>query len=178
MKLKMAIALAAILVAASVCSSARADDRKDIEALYGKLEHAFMKKDVAAVENLQTPDFTHKGADGKVTSGKEVDAQMRQQFAMQETAKMNIKVVKCVIKGKTAKADTTFTYIATMKDKDGQMGPKGKIHTLTMAGGVGNDLVKTAQGWKFKSMEQHVGKMTMDGKPMDPNAMGGPPKKK
>ena len=42
-------------------------------------------------------------------------------------------------------------------------------------GSVHNDLVKTAHGWKFKTMEEHPGKMTMDGKPMNPNQMGGPP---
>jgi ketosteroid isomerase-like protein len=175
MKSKM-IALAAILAVTGFASVARADDRKDIDALYGKLQQAMAKKDVAAIEKLQTPDFTSKGADGKVTSGKEVDAQMKQNFATMQNPKMNIKVVKCVIKGKTARVDTTFTYSAGMKDKDGQMGPKGKVHTMTMAGGVSNDLVKTPQGWKFKSMEEHVGKAMMDGKPM--GAMGGPPAKK
>jgi len=41
---------------------------------------------------------------------------------------------------------------------------------MSMSGEVSNDLVKTAAGWKFKTMKQGVGKMLVDGKPVPQQA--------
>jgi hypothetical protein len=62
-----------------------------------------------------------------------------------------------------------------MTDKMGSMGPKGKSHIMAMTGTAHNDLEKTKGGWKFKSMQEKPGKVTLDGKSFDPSKMMAPP---
>jgi ketosteroid isomerase-like protein len=160
------------------CAEASADDKKDIEALYAKLGKHIKANDPDAITSLETPDFKAKGRDGKMQDGKQLAAQMKQESAGNKMKKFDIKVTKMTIRGKAASVDTSFDAVSEMVDAAGAMGPKGKKHKMAMTGTVHNELAKTKDGWKFKSMEEKGGTMKMDGKPFDPSKMGGAPPKK
>ncbi len=165
----IAFGLALTMAACFTGAQARADDRKEIDALYAKLAQALRTKNADATLSLETHDFTAKSPDGKLLNGKQLAAQMKQENADVKSVKaVNIKVKSADIKGKTAKVTSSFDYVGEVEDKQGHMGPKGKTHVMSMSGEVKNDLVKTASGWKFKTMQQVAGKMMMDGKPFNP----------
>ena len=161
------LALALALTTAGLVSGARADDRAEIDALYAKLEQALKNKTPEATLALETPDFTAQGEGGKTISGKKLVEQMRQQNAAVQSIKdVKITVKKAVIAGKTAKVTTNFSYAVMVEDKDGHMGPKGESHEMALSGELKNDLVKTAAGWRFKTMNRGTGKMLIDGRPV------------
>lgn len=165
----------AVIAAVFLCSfsPARADDRKEIEGLYTRLRHALLTNHLDDTLSMETPDFRSKGMDGKVQTGPELVKQMKMEASAGTLKQMDIKIVKMAVKGKNA--DVTTSFMAGSDSKDA----KGKTHKLGMTGSIHNTLVKTAAGWKFKTMEQKAGGMTIDGHPFDPSKMGGgPPKKK
>ena len=174
MKQNFIIAVAAILLTAGIANAGRADDRAEIDALYARLAEALRNKTPEATLALETPDFTAQGADGKAISGKQLAEQMKQNASGRDIKDVKITVKKAVIVGKTAKVTTNFGYAVLVEDKDGHMGPKGGTHEMALSGEMKNDLVKTAAGWKFKTMHQGVGKMMIDGKPVSARPAGAP----
>lgn len=171
--------LVASWLLAGVGSFASADDRKEIEALYAKFVQAFKKKDVNAILETGTPDFAQKGVDGTVLNAKQVEAMMRQQFAtIKAIKKMEVKIKEVKIKGKTATVLSSFTLVWEIVDKEGQLGTKGKTHTLTVLGTTRDTLVKTDKGWKFKLAENLSEKLLVDGKPLRPRQGTSSPKSK
>lgn len=161
------LVLGAVILAAGSAGGARADDRAEIDALYVKLAQALKNKTPEETLALETPDFKSIDAHGKAISGKALVAQMKQQdSSVKDIKSVDIKVKSYGIKGNTAKAVTDFSYAVEIEDKDGHMGPKGGTHEMAMSGEVKNDLVKTAAGWKFKSMREGTGKVFIDGKPV------------
>ena len=156
-------------------SSARADDKADIQALYKKVVAAFKAKDVKAIMAMGTPDFTMKER-GVTMNAKQSEAEIKQEFAMTRTLKkivMNPDQIE--VKGKNATVFSSFASEAVILDATGAFGPKGKTHVMAGTGKMREMLVKTSKGWKFKSIETLSDNMTIDGKPMQ---MGAPPKKK
>jgi hypothetical protein len=160
------VIVAAAALLASFAGPACADDRAEINALYSKLEAALKNKTPEDTLALETPDFTAT-ENGKKITGKQLVQEMKAQDASVKTVKdVSIKIKKATITGKTAKVTTDFSYLVEVEDPEGHMGPKGATHEMSMRGEVSNDLVKTAAGWKFKTMKQGVGKMLVDGKPV------------
>src|SRR5579862_2775702 len=93
--------LGALLCLIGLTTIARADDKKDIEALYKKLEKAMSAKDVKGIMATGTKDFSYTG-EGKTMTGQQVSAQMQQQFQMiQGNPKSKFTIVSCKIVGKT-----------------------------------------------------------------------------
>lgn len=166
---------AAAVLFAGVAGGAHADDRAEIVALYAKLTSALKNKTPEAILPLEAEGFTSTSG-GKKVNGQQLLAQMKQRNSATKSIKdVSIKVKKADIKGKMAKVTTDFSYAVEIDDKDGHMGPKGATHEMSMTGVVKNELVKTAGGWKFLTMEQGVGKMLVDGKPV-PSAASVPHK--
>lgn len=161
-------------------SPARADDASEIKALFKQLTTAMMAGKYDDTLKMETKDFKAVGPDGSSMTGQQMVATMKARDGMMKLKSMDIKVQKLDIKGTSAVAESAFSTKSEMTDAAGQMGPKGKTHTMEMSGQAKNQLEKTKAGWKFKTFEQKVMKMTMDGKPFDPTKMGGappPPKK-
>ena len=123
MKVRIAIAAACLLALPGLM--ARADDRKEIEALYAKLKQYIVENKPDAILALETPDFTSKGRDGKTMNGKQVAEQMKMESAGSKNSKMDIQLTKVNIKGKTADVTTTFNFSSEVVDKEGHVGPKG-----------------------------------------------------
>lgn len=178
--MKTLSALAAVLACALLAagSPARADDRADIAALYAKLRQAILTNHPEATLAMETPDFVSKGEGGRTMNGKQLAEQMKAEHGRMKLKTMTIKIDKMAIHGRTADVTTSFAFSTEMVDKGGQMGPKGKAHLMAATGTIHNTLVKTAQGWKFKTMDERAGAVTMDGKPFNPAGMGGPTRKK
>lgn len=171
MKTQSILTLAALFVLSGLGTAARADDRQEIAALYEKLRQALLHRDAHAARVLETPDFTTMEM-GKPVSGKQLEAEMKQEFAATKAVKQaKIKITKVTIQGKNAAVENDFHFTADIVDTTGQMGAKGLTHTLSMSGTNHNTLVKTAQGWRFKTFEEGTQKMSVDGKPFDMSKM-------
>jgi len=161
--------LSALLAAAALSLSvvaARADDKSDIHALYGKILAAMKAKDTKAIMALGTPDF-YSVDHGMRMDAKQTAQMMDMQFKMMKSMdSMKMNVDKLDIKGKNAVAMTSYSFSGKMTGQD------GKLHTMSDSGVTKDTLVKSAKGWLFKSTETISSHPMMDGKPMP---MGAPP---
>ena len=165
--------LAVVLLIGGIVGSARANDRSDIDALYTRLEQALKNRTPEVTLELETPDFRSIGANGKASTGRQLVEQMKRQDAGVKSVKdVTIAVKRATITGKTARVVTDFRYTVMVDDKDGHLGPKGATHEMGMRGDLKNDLVKTAAGWRFRTMETGRGKVLIDGKPVRNPAPG------
>ena len=158
---------AASLVIIPTCALAAESDSAAIKAVYAKLSDAMRAKNVKAIAALGTPDFTVKEKNGTVHNAKESMAMMEQEF--RTTKKINdLRMTLRSIKSDGRKATTTVDYVIASVIVQG-----GKPHDFKLSSTSRDTLVKTPQGWKFKSVETLSETMTMDGQPMAPP----PPKK-
>lgn len=175
---KPLIALGAILLGFSMnISPANADDKKDIQALNTKLETAFKKKDANAINKLSTPDFTQKMSNGMTMTLAQVNQQLKLQFSMMKTVKKNVmKLSNISVKGKRATGISNYVFVGEIVDQQGQMGPPGKVHTLSVTGVSHMVMEKTPKGWLYKSMVTDKESTMMDGKLL--SMPGGPPPSK
>lgn len=156
------LALAAALLTFGT-STARADDRADIEALYAKISAAMKAKNTKAIYALGTSDFVTK-EQGVTMNAKDSAKMMEEQFkSMKKIHQCTMKASKITIKGTNAVVINDSTFDATTS------GPDGKSHKMVMIGSSKDTLVKTKKGWLFKSVEMLTAKMTMDGKPYNPS---------
>jgi len=172
MKGKIAFAFAAIL-AVSVTGVARADDKKEIEAGYKKLENAIISRSVDGVMSVGTPDFSMKMG-GMVMSAQQVKSQMKMNFDMMKTApKFTMTIRTMDIKKNSAEVLSTGIMSADIVDTPGMFGKKGSKHKLTDEQTSKDTWVKTGNSWKMKVTETVSEKMTLDGKPYNP--AGAPP---
>src|SRR5262249_23937175 len=74
MKFRSLILVSALL---ALCApAARADDKKDIQALYARLQQAMMKKDVKGLMALGTSDMTMKMPSGQTLNAQQIEQQM------------------------------------------------------------------------------------------------------
>lgn len=157
------VALGVLVCVAGLNSVARADDKKEIDALYNKVQKAMIAKDLKTIMASGTKDFTYTEA-GKTMSGEQISSQMQQQFSMTVgTPKSKFTITSCVVKGKTASVEcSNFTE---MQIKLGDSKP----HTLVSNSKEKDSLVKTDKGWLMKAVNVTSDKMTLDGKPFDPS---------
>ncbi|HLK56377.1 MAG TPA: DUF4440 domain-containing protein [Chthonomonadaceae bacterium] len=172
--------LGALVALQGTTVGASADDRKEIEAVYAKLRQAILHKNPNATLALETPDFVARQM-GRRTSmtGKQLAAQMKSQDAMVRSIdKMEIHLADVAVRGKVASVTSNYLYAGKIVDRQGVMGPRGKVHVLSLTGLNHNTLVRTSGGWKFSSLEMGPQKMTVDGKPFNTGQArpSGPPK--
>src|ERR1051325_9797047 len=98
------IAFGCIAIAAAIWTSApaRADDKKDIQAEYKKLENAVKTRSLDGVMAVGTPDFSMKMG-GMVMNTAQVKSQMKMNFEMMKSApKFTITADKMSFKKDTA----------------------------------------------------------------------------
>lgn len=156
-------ALAGLACLIAAAGAAHADDKSEIAALYKKLDKAMAAKDIQGVMAVGTKDFTYAEAGRKLTA-EQMSAQMKQEFAMVQGAPTTkTTILSCKVKGKMATVVTGDYGEMQMAMQD------GKPHTFVSNGKSTDTLVKTAVGWRVKSVVVTSNKMTMDGKPFDPS---------
>jgi ketosteroid isomerase-like protein len=152
----------ALLSLIGVTAVVRADDRKEIDALYNKVASAMMAKDLNGILATGTKDFSYT-EDGKTMTGEQISAQMKQQFQMVKgPIKCKMTVLSCKITGKTATVLSSETSEMQIDEQD------GKPHKYTSVGKSKDICVKTDKGWLMKSVTVVSSTMTRDGKPFDP----------
>lgn len=165
MKTGFATAFTLLLVLVIAGSTARANDRQEIDALYTRFKHAFLHKDYDALTALESPDFTDKGPKGRTLNAQQANAEIKQQFANTKSVKkMDVQIKKLTIQGKNATALTNFTFAGVIVDTDGEMGAKGKTHAMMVIGSTRDTLIKTAKGWRFKTFSTTSKNVLVDGK--------------
>jgi len=164
-----AVLLTALALLSAGGLTARADDKKDIKAVYVKVVNAMKAKDLKAVFATGTQDFSYT-ENGKTMSGDELSNMMQQQFQMiKGTPKVKMNVVSCKITGAMAEVVSTDASEMMISGED------GKTHKLVSTGKSKDELVKTDKGWLMKSVTILSSAMTLDGKPYDPSkAMAAP----
>ena len=157
--------LSPIIPAALICASlpslsmpaGQMPDKTAIKILYTRLSNAMKMKDVRAIQSLGTPDFTNKLRDGKVYNAKDSLAEMEKGFrSMKRITDIKINIRSLTINGKKAVAvvDHNMSAVIVMQSKPADM---------TMKSSSKDTLVKTPQGWKFKSVVSLSEEMTING---------------
>ncbi|AIE87919.1 nuclear transport factor 2 family protein [Fimbriimonas ginsengisoli] len=167
------VALVASFVA--VLSTANAQSlRAQSEAMNKKIHAAMMKKDFAALGKIikagTTKDFVYMetGMKGPGQNFDQMMANMKMGFnTFQKITTVNSKIVSLKEKGNKAAGTTEHVMGGIM------IGPDKKPHKVMMLGKSQDSFVKVGTQWKMSKMVWTNGKMTMDGKPMDPSKMGG-----
>lgn len=145
--------------------------RSTIESSGAKVGAAMKKKDFnalnKAVKSMVTPDFVYI-ENGQKQNVDTMLANMKMGIGvMQKVTVASAKILTLTEKGNSAKSKAQHTI-------GGQMpGPDGKPHTMMIVGTVEETYVKKNGKWLMSKMNWLSQKMTMDGKPVDPAAMGG-----
>ncbi len=156
------IATVLLLATAGVgyAPSGKAADRREIEGDYARTSNAMKHKDAKPLFALMTNDATFKEADGSLTSRPQLEAMMKQMFAMLTYTEITPKVTKWTWQDKAALLDVTTKSAGKMKT------PDGKTHTITYVSKSRDKWVKQPEGWRLQQMEAVSETMTRDGKPV------------
>jgi ketosteroid isomerase-like protein len=133
-------------------ATCRADNdavRKQIEAQIARFQAAFRKKDIAAMRNITTPDFTLKSRDGTVSTRREANAALVVEMKSIKSIKSwTIKIEKLTVKGNVATAIVSERMVASVADR--YLKERETLNT----GRMKETWVKTAAGWSYKRAEQ------------------------
>ena len=166
-------ASALIVLFAAVTAIGQADSLKsEIQKINRPITNAIKHKDVAAFKKVVkggvTPDFKYVD-DGHAMNFDQMIEGMKQGFAMYSTfTKVEAKIVSVSEKGSAGTAVEKHTMVGTMLD------PKTKKNHVVAFEGTSDETFKKVNGkWLMASMAMKTDKMTMDGKPMPMQAMGG-----
>ena len=147
----------------------KAADRREIENDYARTSTAMKAKDTKPLFALMTPDATFKEVGGSITPRPQLEAMMKQMFALMTYTEMTAKITKWMWQDKAAQLDVTTNSAGTLKT------PDGKTHAVTYVSKSRDHWVKQADGWRLRQIEAVSETMTQDGKPV---VMPAPPPKK
>jgi len=144
--------------------------KAEIQKMNKPIKKAMMKKDINAFKKVVkggvTSDFKYS-EDGRSMGFDEMVAGMKQGFSMYtKISRADTKLVKVSEKG------TMGTAVEQHVMEGMMMGPDKKAHKVAFMG-TSNETYRKVKGkWMMASMAMKTDKMTMDGKPMNPQAMG------
>lgn len=170
----MAIAMCAVLAYAqkpmttSLTSGQNPKTKADWQRMYSEAAKLMEKKDAKSLFSVMTPDFTMTMM-GKTSGREESQKGMEQWFGMMKNIRASMTVTKVVVKGDTATiTDRYRTSGTTLPD------PKTKKSGKLVDAGVETATWTRVNGqWMMKKLAMVTQKMTMNGKPFNPNTMGG-----
>ncbi len=165
---RLGLVLSVVVVSqVSVATTARADDKADVKAVYQKFCDTMKAKDANGLLKIGTNDFTMSEGKGTPTPAAKVAEGLKKQFAMFKTVDACTAEVSDVkVKGKTATAKSKMHTVMTLvlgKDM-----PPAKIERFS---DTTDTLVKTPEGWRFKTVVSSNVQMTLNGAKFDPKAM-------
>lgn len=161
------------LISAAVFALATPADEQALKAAYSAIDQAISRKDVATVRKYVSKDavWNNKGM-GKV-KGEQALASLEQQMKMVQSMSMVTKILSIKVNGATATIKTT----GVMKMKVNNPQTK-KVSSIDAKSNSVDTWVKTAQGWKLKTVFSEPTELLMDGKKMQMPAAGKAPAKK
>lgn len=168
MKRSIFLALVAVV---SICTASAQNLKSQIMKMNAQVARALQHKDMATFEKITraavTSDFKHT----EMGHSQDYDTMLSE-----------VKQSMAMIKKFTAVSATTKDVVVhgdkgtstTVHRMDGVMdGPDKKTHKLVMSGTTKDVYRKEGGKWKLAEMNWVSQKMTLDGKPFNPQAMGG-----
>ena len=119
--------LGAVALAATGAATTTDDTRKELEAVYAKIDEAIENKDIKTLESLLSEDY-EKRADGKTIKRAEAVAQMKKSLEMVEEIESVTTTIN-KIKQVEGNQIVDYTQTAKVKIKD----DNGKVQSVTIS---------------------------------------------
>ena len=119
--------LGAVALAATGAATITDDTRKELEAVYAKIDEAIENKDIKTLESLLSEDY-EKRADGKTIKRAEAVAQMKKSLEMVEEIESVTTTIN-KIKQVEGNQIVDYTQTAKVKIKD----DNGKVQSVTIS---------------------------------------------
>lgn len=143
--------LITLVVAASTCAIAFADDLADFKKWYLKdsatMVKAMESKNIAFFDKICAPGFTYKEASGKVSNKKEALAGLKMMMDGTEKIKYKFKILSTKAVKNTMVVDLLNDYHMTAK-----AGPDGKKQVMAMENKTRETWVKVGSKWMLKNI--------------------------
>ena len=161
------------LLAAMTPAEAGAENpavRKALEGEYAKFVRAFRSKDAKGAQAHMADDYRRKDANGTIVTKQQIIREQAGSLNNFQTITKQTVTIQSITGSDSSPVATTKAHLeGTLKDPEGRMGPKGKVHTIIFDGVYIDHWTKTAAGWKVKMTEistpPHV---VIDGKQTSP----------
>ena len=162
----MSLSAVFVLVASATACADNASVKRELIAGFNKRVAQYRAKDIRGFMTMYASDFKGMNPGGRPTSKKQIERDMGQ--AMKDTKSLDsasISIDKLTTKGLKANVESTMTLNIHVVDSVGELGVRGKIHTLTIVERARELWVKTKAGWQVKTSTPLPGdKMIVDGK--------------
>ncbi|MGH9875148.1 MAG: hypothetical protein ACRD9S_22055 [Pyrinomonadaceae bacterium] len=170
MKRSKSVLLVSCVVIVSITSAFGGDNKRlkrEIKALYAKQVEIGNKRDVKAIMEFNTPDYSVKLLNGNTLSRKQLEQAMTRYFTSGQLVRQisfGYRVLGITVNGEDV------IVLVEQKDKRIQMRRDGNPHKVE-ANVIHRDTwIKTTEGWKRRLTEEvQQTKFTVDGKPVDPS---------
>jgi len=158
-----------VLVIVSITLASGLDNKhlkKEFKAIYDKQVEAGKTRDVGAIMEFNTPDYSVRLLNGKTLSRKQLAQGMSRYFTSGQLVRQisfSYKILETTVNG------NDVNVLVEQRDKRMQMRRDGKPHKVE-ANVIHRDTwIKTAEGWKRRLTEDvRQTKFTVDGRPVDP----------
>jgi ketosteroid isomerase-like protein len=168
MKKRPMFLFALILTAAGAVAILAQDDaevRKELEAQYKKLAEAHDRKDLKTIASLKTSDFHAITPDDRVNDVKVME-QYTKQFIESNQPPFNI---RNTIQKLSVSENKLVAVVEVFQEASRQRDLAGKLRKVDTSVLQRETWVKTADGWKLKSVDNvRDQKRFIDGKRVDP----------
>ncbi|HEY3412130.1 MAG TPA: nuclear transport factor 2 family protein [Armatimonadota bacterium] len=139
-----------------------ATTRKAIERQYAAYQRAIRNKDFAGVLATMTEDTTLLYPSGRSFSRKEIEAMLRGTMrATRSIPEWSLKILRLSVRGNSAVATIGERMVSNYADPNG-------LHKQTLVDFYHDTWVNTPKGWRLKSTVVSQGKVTVDGRTVDP----------
>ncbi len=132
------LSLSAIFVASA--RTIKLDDESDIRALYAKMDKAYNEKDIASFMAGISKNYVWHDWKGHVQSSKDMESDMKKEFANRVTCDDHVTIDSIDIKGSRATVVSTVKFDETYMEK----GVRSRFSGTETAKDI---LMKTADGW-------------------------------
>ncbi|MCA1626262.1 MAG: nuclear transport factor 2 family protein, partial [Acidobacteria bacterium] len=137
----------------------------ELQAVFAARMQAYTKKDYETLVSHISPDFSATLPDGQTINYEQIKTYMRrnlERFVSIES--QNIAIENAMVNGNEAVIDARQIVSRVQKFAD------GSVHNVTTSVLQQETWVKTANGWKLKSVGGEREQSTLvDGKPLSPN---------
>ncbi len=165
------ISFAILAVGLAMASHADSSLRATIDSTNKKIEACMMKKDIEGFVKIVKPwitkDFKYSEGGQTMTFDQMVKNMRDGMGQLHKVTAASTKVVSLKEMGDKAVVVMRHHSAGIM------MGPDKKKHTMVFDGTSTSDMRKEGGKWRMATMSWGKQTMTMDGKPFNPQAMGG-----